>query len=48
MSDPITTVVTVISEHPQAAAAVASIYGVVKPFLAKVLGPSAEEIGEIG
>jgi hypothetical protein len=48
MSDPITTVVTVISEHPQAAAAVASIYGVAKPFLAKILGPSADEIGEIG
>lgn len=48
MPDPITTVVTVISEHPQAAAAVASIYGVAKPFLAKILGPGAEEIGEIG
>jgi hypothetical protein len=48
MTDPITTVVTVISEHPQAAAAVASIYGVAKPFLAKILGPSAKEIGEIG
>ncbi|MGI4872068.1 MAG: Abi-alpha family protein [Janthinobacterium lividum] len=48
MSDPITTVVTVISEHPQAAAAVASIYGVVKPFLAKILGPAADEVGEIG
>lgn len=48
MADPITTVVTVISEHPQAAAAVASIYGVAKPFLAKILGPGAEEIGEIG
>jgi len=48
MSDPITTVVTVISEHPQAAAAVASIYGVAKPFLAKILGPSVDEIGEIG
>ena len=48
MPDPITTVVTVVSEHPQAAAAVVSIYGVVKPFLAKILGPGAEEIGEIG
>lgn len=48
MSDPITTIVTVISEHPQAAAAVASIYGVAKPFLAKILGPGAEELGEIG
>lgn len=48
MADPITTVVTVISEHPQAAATVASIYGVAKPFLAKILGPGAEELGEIG
>jgi hypothetical protein len=48
MPDPITTVVTVISEHPQATAAVASIYGVVKPFLAKILGPAADEVGEIG
>jgi hypothetical protein len=48
MADPITTIVTIVSEHPQAAAAVASIYGVAKPFLAKILGPGAEEIGEIG
>lgn len=48
MPDPITTVVTVISEHPQAAAAIASIYGVAKPFLTKILGPGAEELGEIG
>jgi hypothetical protein len=48
MSDPITTVVTVISEHPQTAAAVASIYGVAKPFLAKIFGPGADELGEIG
>jgi hypothetical protein len=48
MPDPITTVVTVVSEHPQAVAAVASIYGVFKPFLTKILGPAADEVGEIG
>lgn len=48
MPDPITTIVTVVTEHPQAAAAVASIYGVAKPFLAKLLGPAADELGEIG
>ncbi|MDO7884296.1 Abi-alpha family protein [Hymenobacter cheonanensis] len=48
MPEPISTVVTAITEHPQVAAAVASIYGVAKPFLTKVLGLAAEEIGEIG
>jgi hypothetical protein len=48
MSDPITTVITTAIEHTPSAAAVASIYKIAKPLLAKVIGPSAEELGEIG
>lgn len=48
MADPISTVIATVSEHPQAVATVASVYGVVRPFLAKLLGPAADEMGEIG
>ncbi|GAB3843659.1 hypothetical protein GCM10028822_00060 [Hymenobacter terrigena] len=48
MSDAFTLIASIISEHPQATATVAGIYGIAKPFLAKVLGPSTEELGEVG
>lgn len=48
MSDPITTIITAAIEHAPSAAAVASLYKVAKPFLAKVIGPASEEIGELG
>jgi hypothetical protein len=48
MPDPIVTIVTAAIEHAPSTAVIASIYGVAKPFLAKILGPAADEVGEIG
>lgn len=45
MPDPIT---IIASSLPAVAGTVATIYGVAKPFLTKILGPAADEIGELG
>ncbi|GAB3639144.1 hypothetical protein GCM10027422_47350 [Hymenobacter arcticus] len=48
MTDPIATILTTAIEHAPSTAAVAATYKAAKPFLAKVLGPAVEELGEIG
>ncbi len=45
MTDPI---ITIANALPATAGAIATIYGVAKPFLTKILGPAADEIGELG
>jgi hypothetical protein len=48
MTDLITTILTTTIEHAPGTTAVVAAYKAAKPFLAKILGPGAEEIGEIG
>lgn len=48
MSDPITTILTTAIEHVTGTTAAVTLYKAAKPFLAKILGPGADELGEIG
>ena len=48
MSDPITTIITTAVEHAPSAVAAAATLKAAKGFLAKVVGPAVEEMGEIG
>lgn len=48
MSDPITTIITAAIEHAPGTGAVVVAYKAAKPFLDKILAPSADELGEMG
>jgi hypothetical protein len=48
MPDPITTIVTTAVEHVSGAAVAVTALKAARSFLAKVVGPAVEEVGEIG
>lgn len=48
MTDLITTILTTAIEHAPGTTVVVAAYKAAQPFLARILGPGAEEIGEIG
>jgi hypothetical protein len=48
MSDSITTIITTAVEHAPSAIVAAKALKAAKGFLAKVVGPAVEEMGEIG
>ena len=45
MPDPITTIITTAIEHAPGAGAVVAAYKTAQPFLAKILGLGADELG---